>query len=102
MFGRFFDTSAIDAFAREVVRELRTAIPPEGSGQTGKARRQKELDVRLLRMATLLVRTHRLNVYQKAKLGPRVQAAMHEAGYAREFSQQFSFELVKLVAMARA
>jgi hypothetical protein len=101
MFGGFFDTSAIDAFAQDVVRELRKAVPPEGSDQAARSRRRKELDERLLRMTTALVRTHRLNVYQKAKLGPRVQARMEAEGYGREFSESFSFELVKLVAMSK-
>ena len=101
MFGKFFDTCAIDAFAQDVVREVRKAIPAEGAAQARQARRQKELDERLLRMAAQLVRQHRPNFYQKAKLGPRVQDALQAAGYPREFSQAFSFELVKLVAVAR-
>jgi hypothetical protein len=101
MFGKFFDTSAVDAFAQDVVREVRKAVPPKGALQGKQARRQKELDERLLRMARQLVQVQRLNIYQKAKIGPRVQDAMEAAGYAREFSQAFSFELVKLVAMAK-
>jgi hypothetical protein len=98
MFARFFDTRPVDAFAAEVARELSRSLPP---GSVGDARRLQKLDGKLGRMVTQLVRAHRLNFYQKAKLGTRLQDALEQAGYPVEFSKTFSYQLVTRVAQAR-
>jgi hypothetical protein len=101
MFGKFFDTAEVDRFARDVVAELLKLSPPEG-GKGGKqaAERRKKLDDRLSRMIVQLARGVRLNVYQKAKLGPRLQDAMESAGYPADFSKSFSYEVVIRVAQS--
>jgi hypothetical protein len=100
MFTRFFDTRVIDSFAAEVAREMRRSLPPTEVQAEGKQaeKRRAQLDDRLRRMLEQLAAANRLNVYQKAKLGSRLQDEMTVAGYPDEFSRTFSFELVKRLA----
>jgi len=102
MFGKFFETSAIDSFANQVVADLRKAVPPEriddGSKQTEKQRAQ--IDSLIRRRAVTLVSSARLNVYQKAKVGPLIEAALVHAGYPQDFGKAFAYEVVKLIAVA--
>lgn len=102
MFGKFFDTSATNEFAKQVVADLSRSIPPErvddASKQTEKRRAQ--LDALIRRHAERLATSSRLNVYQKAKLGPLLQEALTAAGYPEEFSRPFAYDVVKLVAVA--
>jgi len=104
MFGKFFDTSATDAFAKQIVADLKKSIPPErvddASKQTEKRRAQVEALIR--RHAETLASSSRLNVYQKAKLGPLLQVALTAAGYPETFSKPFAYDVVKLVAVASA
>jgi ribosome maturation protein Sdo1 len=101
MFGMFFNTAEVDRFAKAVVSELLKLSPPEGAeGGKQAADRRKKLDDRLRRMIDQLARDVRLNVYQKAKLGPRLQDAMEDAGYSTEFSKSFSYEVVIRVAQS--
>jgi len=102
MFGKFFDTSATDAFANQVVADLKRSIPPDrvddASRQTEKRRAQ--LDALIRRHAESLASSSRLNIYQKAKLGPLLQGALSAAGYTEAFSKPFAYDVVKLVAVA--
>jgi len=102
MFGKFFDTSATEAFVRQVVDDLQKSIPPgrvdEKSGQIDK--RRSQLDALIRRRADTLVSAARLNVYQKAKLSPMLQEALATAGYPVTFSEPFAYDVMKLVAVA--
>lgn len=102
MFGRFFDTSVVDGFVQTVVGELTRAIPPNRMAAASKQdRKQRErLDERIRRQAETLATTHRLNVYQKAKLGVRLQQALEQAGYGADFCKPFAYEVVSMVATA--
>jgi hypothetical protein len=46
------------------------------------------------------VRTRKLNIYKKARLGNRVRWALREAGYATEFTDALSYELVTVATLA--
>ena len=100
MFGSFFDTSAIDAFAREVAAELAKTLPPALCESDSKAARKgrEQADGRLQRHINTLLATKRLNVYQKAQLGLRLQDALEAAGYASGFAKRFAYEVVAQVA----
>lgn len=102
MFGKFFDTSATEAFVRQVVDDLQKSIPParvdEKSNQIDK--RRSQLDMLIRRRADALVSAARLNVYQKAKLSPMLQEALTAAGYPDTFSEPFAYDVMKLVAVA--
>lgn len=97
---RFFDTSNIDAFAAQVVQELTRQLPPAFVGNSDKqaGKRQEKLDDKLHRMVEELHRKTRLNFYQKARIGGRIQDAMEAAGYSAEFSKALSYQVVLLVA----
>ena len=102
MFGKFFDTSAIDAFVQSVVDDLTKLIPPaQMDGASKQVRKRREqADERIRRQAATLATTTPLNVYQKAKLGVRLQEALEAAGYADDFSKPFAYEVVSMVATA--
>ena len=102
MFGKFFDTSATDAFAKQVVADLSKSIPPERVDDASKEteKRRAQLDALIRRRAEGLASSARLNVYQKAQLGPLLQEALTKAGYPEAFSKPFAYDVVKLVAVA--
>lgn len=104
MFGKFFDTSATEAFVRQVVGDLRKSVPPgrvdEKSNQRDK--RRSQLDTLIRRRAETFASSVRLNVYQKAKLSPMLQEALTAAGYPDTFSEPFAYDVMKLVAVASA
>ncbi len=95
MFKAFFDTTRVDAFAAEVVKELQRQLPPAEVNAAGKAvdrRRDKAMDS-VARKIEQLADQGPLNFFQKAKLGTRLQAALEEAGYPAEFAKTFSYNL---------
>jgi hypothetical protein len=102
MLGKFFDTSAVDTFATWVVAELSKSIPPGRIDDASKqiAKRREQVDERIRRHVQGLASTERLNIYQKAKLGTRLQQALEAAGYTQAFSKPFAYAVVKLVAVA--
>lgn len=103
MFGKFFDTSAVDAFAAWVVAELSKALPPDrlDEAREGDKLRERIRD-RISERAQSLVAANRLNIYQKAKLGERLEEALETAGYPRAFSKPFAYDVVRVVALASA
>ncbi|MFN3438368.1 MAG: hypothetical protein ACK41V_11785 [Acidovorax sp.] len=104
MFGDFFNTSHVHTFAVLVVRELVKGLPAQQldaqSKQAEKARTR--IDDKIRNHARQLVDSHRLNIYQKAKLGSRLQDGLLEAGYPESFSKSFAYDVVRLVALASA
>ena len=102
MFGNFFNTSQVDAFSILVVRELVKGLAPQQldaqSRQAEKARTR--IDDKIRSHALLLVGKHLLNIYQKAKLGSRLQDGLLDAGYPETFSKSFAYDVVRLVALA--
>ena len=102
MLKSFFDTSAVAAFARQVVTDLSRSIPPErvGDASSRMDKRRAQLDTLIRRRADALAASASLNFYQKAKLGTLLQAAFAEAGYPETFGKPFAYAVVKLVAVA--
>jgi hypothetical protein len=102
MFGKFFDTTPVDAFAAWVAKEMLQALPPERIDGEEKqtVKRREQAQERIRRHAENLASTTPLNVYQKAKLGIRVEEALVAAGYAKAFSKPFAYEVMSLVAQA--
>jgi hypothetical protein len=100
MFGKFFDTSHVSSFASEVVRQLAKDLPPAViNDESKKGAKRRQLDKWLLRKIDQFKESVQLNIYQKAKIGPLLQDALHQAGYPADFSKAFSYEVVKLVAV---
>lgn len=102
MFGSFFNTSHVDTFAALVVRELVKGLPPQQldtqSKQAEKTRTR--IDDKIRSHAQQLVNNHQLNIYQKAKLGSQLQDGLLAAGYPKTFSKSFTYDVVRLVALA--
>ena len=103
MVFKFFDTTAVDAFAVKMARELVKHAPPSGGAQDARkaAKKRSELDARIAKQVQLFVQTTPLNFYQKAKVGMRLQDELDAAGYDPEVSKALSYEVAKLVALAR-
>lgn len=104
MFNGFFDTSAIDAFTAQVVDELKRTLPAAQLDAVGKPadKRREQARERTHRLAAQLVAAKTLNIYQKAKLGVRLEGALTGAGYPAGFSKAFAYEVVQQVALASA
>ncbi len=80
------------------------SLPPEDCALESKkvVERRRKLNERIARRAREFTRTGGLNVYQKGKLGTRVQEVLSEAGYPEEFRKSFVYDLIALVAVASA
>lgn len=104
MLGKFFDTTAIDAFTARVVTQLVKVLPPANCASDSKwAQSGREKAYRHIRRhVDSLVKSSPLNFYQKAKLGLRLQDSLEAAGYPSSFAKPFAYELVSQVAAAAA
>jgi hypothetical protein len=102
MFGKFFDTAAVDALVAWVVQELTQALPPAALAKDGKqtAKRREQVQERVRRRAEALAGSARLNVYQKAQLGLRLRTALETAGYDEAFAKPFAHDVMSLVTVA--
>ena len=103
MFGKFLDTSVLDPFVAQIVKELSASMPPARLDTASRqaSKRRDELDERVRRMTERFAGSTRLNIYQKARLGTLLSDALQAAGYPREFSDTFSRGVVSMVALAR-
>lgn len=101
MFGKFFNTTHVDTFATQVVELFIKLAPPALFADTsGKAMKKRDkLDEQVRRQTQQFAREHRLNIYQKARLGSQLQDALETAGYPVEFCKAYSIEVAKLIAM---
>jgi hypothetical protein len=101
MFAKFFDTTAVDAFAAKVAAELRKSFPPEKVNDSSKQaeKRREQLDQRIRLAVQNLARSTPLNIYQKAKLGTKLQAVLEGMGSPGEFSASLARDVVKLMAL---
>jgi len=101
MFGRFFDTTAVDEYADWVVDEVKRTLPagfePGLKNVAGKVDR---LDRRLAERTASFTQSSKLNIYQKARLASRVREGMLAFGYPKQFVQTFSMDIVKRVMIA--
>ena len=104
MFGKFFDTTEVDAFATWVAAELGRAVSPqECQAKSKKADASvRKMNDKVAKRASELVASHRLNAYKKAKLGTRLQDALEASGFPADLSKQFAYDVVALVATADA
>ena len=50
----------------------------------------------------MMINNHHLNIYQKAKLGSRLQDDLREAGFPESFSEAFAYDVVRLIALISA
>jgi len=101
MFGDWFNTKDVDTVADEIVADLVKRLPPMPGPHTRKTadRLRKTHDVIFARLEQF-ARSRKLNIYKKARLGNRVRWALREAGYAPEFTDSLSYELVTVATLA--
>lgn len=98
----WFDVSEVDAFAQSLVAEVARRIPPQSI-----ALEERKAPKKIGRMTEVLseqvrafVRSHRLNVYKRARLGNRMKWGLKDAGYPETFVDAFTYELITLLAVA--
>jgi hypothetical protein len=85
----WLDTRHVVEFARSIVAEIGEAMPANEE-----VRSRKEIDKRARKIERLgeraraFSREHRLNFYQKAKLGNTLKWELKEAGYSEVFVRE--------------
>jgi len=101
MFGRFFDTTAVDEYADWIVEEVKRTLPaafdPSLKNVSEKVDR---LDKRIAQRTSTFTQSSKLNIYQKARLASRVQEGMTAFGYPKPFIKTFSLDIVRRVMFA--
>ena len=98
---RWFDTREIDELAHSIAAELAKRIPPsklESPTKQAAERLRNTHDAVFTRVGKF-ARTHKLNIYKKARLGNQFRWALKEAGYPPEFVESWTYELVVLVTL---
>ena len=99
---KWFDTTDVDALADGIAAEISKRYPPEGVS----ARTKKKASEHFARVHESVFarvetfgRTHSLNIYQRARLGNRVKWALRDAGYAGEFVETLTHELMTFIVV---
>ncbi len=100
MILNWFNTREVDDFAASIASDLVSRFPPselENQRRKGPARFRKAHDLVFARAETF-VKTHKLNLYTKARLGSQFKAALTSAGYSPDFVNNVGYELTAFVA----
>jgi hypothetical protein len=102
MFSKYFDTTAIDAFADAVVRELQRLVPAAAARTDAPSleKLRARLDTVLQREVKRLTAGASLNFLQKARVGTRLQDRVEAAGYPPALAGDLARASVQLVAIA--
>lgn len=100
----WFDTKEVDSLAASIADELVKRVPPSGLESRTKtaAERLRNTHDAIFARAGKFARTHKLNVYKKARLGNQFRWALKEAGYPSEFVESWTFQLVTLITLGAA
>jgi len=98
----WFDTREGDALAREIVAELIKRVPPSTLPAKDKkaAIRLRNTHDAVFARAGKFGRTHKLNVYKKARFANQFKWALKDAGYPPEFIESWTYELATLVTLS--
>ena len=99
---KWFDTRAGDELARAIVAELVVRVPPATLPAKDKkaATKLRNTHDAVFARAGKFARTHRLNLYKKARFANQIRWALKDAGYPPEFIEGWTYELATLVAVA--
>ena len=99
---QWFDTAEVDELARAVVAELVKRVPPASldSSTRKAADRLRNTHDAIFARAGKFARTHKLNIYKKARLGNQFRWGLKTAGYPEEFVESWTHELVLLVTLS--
>ena len=98
---QWFDTEAIDQLAEAIAAELVKRVPPSAlDSHTKKAAdRLRNTHDAIFARAGKFARTHKLNLYKKARLGNQFRWALNGAGYPPEFVESWTYELVLQITL---
>lgn len=98
---QWFDTDEIDEFVRSIAAELVKRTPPAALDARDEKmpKRLRSTYRAVFSRAEQFARTHKLNIYKKARLGNQFRWALKEAGYPKEFVESWTYELVTLVTL---
>lgn len=101
---QWFDTVEVDELARAIAAELGKRVPPSTLPAKDKktAIRLRNTHDAVFARAGKFARTHKLNVYKKARLGNQFRWALKDAGYPPDFVESWTYELVTLIALSSA
>lgn len=101
IFG-WFDTKEGDELASVIVAELVKRVPPTTLPAKDKkaALRLRNTHDAVFARASKYARTHRLNVYKKARFANQFKWGLRDAGYPPEFIESWTYELATLVTLA--
>jgi hypothetical protein len=96
MFGRLFNTAAVDDFADSIVADVKRALPPGyAPGTKNIAERAEKLNALIAQRTGDFVRSSaRIGIYKKARLAARVREGMSAHGYPEPFVKSFSYDLL--------
>jgi hypothetical protein len=99
----WFGTKEVDELAAAIAAELVKRVPPAALDSQSKkaADRLRNTHEAVFARAGKFARTHKLNVYKRARLGNQFRWALTEAGYPPEFVEAWTYELVILIATPR-
>jgi hypothetical protein len=97
----WFDTREGDSLAREIVSELIKRVPPSTLPAKDKktATRLRNTHDAVFARAGKFARTHKLNVYKKARFANQFKWALKDAGYPQEFIESWTYELATVVTL---
>jgi hypothetical protein len=100
----WFDTREGDGLAREIVAELIKRVPPTTLPAKDKkaAIRLRNTHDAVFARAGKFARTHKLNVYKKARFANQFKWALKDVGYPPEFIESWTYELATVVTLASA
>jgi hypothetical protein len=98
---QWFDTREIDELARAIAAELAKRVPPSALDTRTKqaADQLRNTYDAVFARAGRFARTHKLNIYKKARFGNQFRWALREAGYPPEFVESWTYELVLVIAL---
>lgn len=98
---KWFDTAEQDALADSIVAELVTRVPPSTIPARDRktAERLRNTHDAIFARAGKYARTHKLNIYKKARMGNQFRWALKEAGYPPDFVESWTYELVTLITI---
>ena len=99
----WFETREVDDLAAAIAAELVKRVPPAALDSHAKkaADRLRNTHEAVFARAGKFARTHKLNVYKRARLGNQFRWALKEAGYPPEFVEAWTYELVILITTPR-
>jgi hypothetical protein len=101
MFGKAFDTAAVDGYADWVLSEVKKQLPPGHSpGTKDIGQRAEKLNERIALRTLEFSKSTKLNLYKKARLTARVRDGMTAHGYPEPFVKSFSLDLLARIARA--